>query len=80
MGAYYDPQIYSQAELEAELAHWKNEQKKALSAHSADGVSATRISTAEIADRLRAIHAALRHYAPETYGVSKSSTIQLTLP
>jgi hypothetical protein len=75
MAAYYDPKIYTQAELEAELAKWKKEQAKALTSHSADGVSVNRITSAEIADRLRAIVAALRVHDPETYGPSRSSLI-----
>ena len=78
MAAYYDPKIYTQAELEAELSKWKAEQAKSLTSHSADGVSVNRISSAEIADRLRAITAALRVHDPETYGPARTSCIKFT--
>ena len=78
MAAYYDPKIYTQAELETELAKWKAEQSKALTSHSADGVSVQRVTSAEIADRLRAITAALRIHDPETYGPPRSSCIKFT--
>jgi hypothetical protein len=79
MAAYYDPSIYTQEELEAELSKWKTEQAKALTSHSADGVSVQRVTSAEIADRLRAITVALRAHDPATYGPARSSCIRFTL-
>jgi hypothetical protein len=78
MAAFYDPAVYTREELEAELAHWKAQQKSALASHSSDGMSVTRISPAEIADRLRAVTEALRKIAPDTYGPPKKSCINLT--
>jgi hypothetical protein len=78
MAAYYDPSIYTQEELEAELSKWKAEQAKALTSHSADGVSVQRVTSAEIADRLRAITAALRVHDPESYGPARTSCIKFS--
>lgn len=78
MAAFYDPAVYTREELEAELAHWKAQQKNALAAHSSDGLSVTRITPAEISDHLRAVTEALRKIDPETYGAPAKSTINLT--
>jgi hypothetical protein len=78
MAAFYDPAIYTQKELETELAKWKAEQAKALTSHSTDGVSVQRVTPEVIADHLRAITAALRKLDPDTYGARKSSCIKLT--